>query len=204
MQSKLFYTFAVGMAVALAGCSDSTAPAAKKTTIEPVTGETALWRMYQVARTRAPDAQVLKLTTMPLAEVPAPPGKAGAWQATFTSVSGGRARSYTYSVVDVEPTLHKGVFAGMEEAWTAPEGNSGPFLIAAVKTDSDAAYQVALKEGGTEYNKKSPGKPIMFLLEKAPKYTNPSWRVIWGESLSLSDFSIYVDATTGKFLERMH
>jgi hypothetical protein len=204
MHSKIFYMFAVGLAMALAGCSDSTAPAAKKPTIEPVTGETALWRMYQVARTWAPDAQVLKLATMPMAEVPAPPGKAGAWQATFTSVSGGRARPYTYSVVDVEPTLHKGVFAGTEEAWTAPEDDSGPFLIAAVKTDSDAAYQTALKEGGAEYNKKNPGKPITFLLEKAPKYANPAWRVIWGQSPSLSDFSVYVDAMTGKFLERMH
>lgn len=204
MQSKLFYTFAVGLAVALAGCSNSTAPAAKKATIEPVTGETALWRMYQVARTRAPDAQVLKLVTMPLAEVPAPPGKAGAWQATFTSASGGRARSYTYSVVDVGPTLHKGVFAGPEEAWTPPEGNAGSFLIAAVKTDSDVAYETALKEGGAEYNKKNPGKPITFLLEKGSKFPNPAWRVIWGQSLSLSDFSVYVDAMTGSFLERMH
>jgi hypothetical protein len=160
--------------------------------------------MYQVARTWAPDAQVLKMTTMPLAEVPAPPGTAGAWQATFTSAQKGRARSYTYSVIDVEPNLHKGVFAGQEEGWNGPHGVTSPFLMAAIKTDSDAAYQTALKEGGAEYNKKSPGKPITILLEKTEKHPDPAWRVIWGESVGTSDFSIYVDATTGKFLERMH
>jgi hypothetical protein len=171
----------------------------------PVTGQTALWKMYQVARGWAPDAQVLKLTALPQADVPAPPGLSGAWQAVFTSIGKGRARSYTYSVVDVEPTLHKGAFAGPETEWSGANGNTSPFLFAAVKVDSDAAYQTALKEGGgAEYDKKHPGKPIMLQLEKDAKHANPAWRVIWGESVGTSDFSVFVDVTTGKFLERMH
>jgi hypothetical protein len=30
------------------------------------------------------------------------------------------------------------------------------------------------------------------------------WRVIWGESVSTSNFSIYVDANQGKYLDKMH
>ena len=40
------------------------------------------------------------------------------------------------------------------------------FLILAVKIDTDAAYQTALKEAA-DYEKKNPGKTISFLLEKA-------------------------------------
>jgi hypothetical protein len=171
---------------------------------DPVTGESALYRAYQVARTWAPDALVLKLTNMHLNEVPeVRGGKAGAWEATFVSATRSQSRPYTYSIVEVQPNLHKGVFAGLEESWGGPQGLTAPFLIAAVKVDTDAAYKTAL-EKGAEYDKKNPGKPITFLLEKVQKYPDPAWRVIWGESVGTSSFSVFVDATTGAYLETMH
>ena len=42
------------------------------------------------------------------------------------------------------------------------------------------------------------------MLEKLPKFANPAWRVIWGESAGTSSFSIYIDATVNDFLERLH
>jgi hypothetical protein len=42
------------------------------------------------------------------------------------------------------------------------------------------------------------------MLEKLPKFANPAWRVIWGESAGTSNFSVYVDATENDFLERLH
>ena len=73
----------------------------------------------------------------------------------------------------------------------------------AVKIDTDAAYKTALANGGAEYEKKNPGKPITFLLEKVAKHPDPVWRVIWGESVSQSNFSVYVDASTGEFREKL-
>jgi hypothetical protein len=172
---------------------------------EPATGQSALYKMYQVARSWAPDAKVLKMNSMLLSEAPnVPPGKAAAWQATFTSDAKSQARSYTYSIVeDLPNNLHKGVFAGTEESWGGAAGGiNQPFLIAAVKADTDAAYKAALDQAA-DYDKKNPGKPITLLLEKNQKFPDPVWRVVWGESVGTSNFSIYVDASTGLFLEKM-
>jgi hypothetical protein len=172
---------------------------------EPATGQSALYKMYQVARSWAPDAKVLKMNSMLVSEVPnVPPGKAAAWQATFTSEAKGQARSYTYSIVeDLPNNLHKGVFAGPEESWSGGAGGiNQPFLIAAVKADTDAAHKTALDQAA-DYDKKNPGKPITLLLEKNQKFPDPVWRVVWGESVGTSNFSIYVDASTGLFLEKM-
>ena len=90
--------------------------------------------MYQVARSWAPDAQVLKMNSILMTEVKdVPPGTAGAWQATFTSAARSQARSYTYSIIEGEGNLHRGVFAGLEEGWSGPRSGNTPFLMLAVK-----------------------------------------------------------------------
>jgi len=105
--------------------------------------------------------------------------------------------------VESQGNLHKGVFAGMEEGWTGPSGDTAPFPIIAMKIETDAAYQTALKQAA-DYEKKNPGKPITWLLEKESKYPDPVWRVIWGESVGTSNFSVLVDASTGEFKEKLH
>jgi hypothetical protein len=199
----------ITLVLLLGGCSETTPTAEKKKEpekpAEPATGQSALYKMYQVARSWAPDAQVLKMNTIPLSEVPeVPKGTAAAWQATFTSAARSQARSYTYSIVESQGNLHKGVFAGLEEGWSGPRGGNTPFPMMAVKIDTDAAYKTALDKGGAEYDKKSPGKPISFLLEKVQKFPDPVWRVIWGESAGTSNFSVYIDASTGDFKEKLH
>ena len=94
--------------------------------LEPATGQSALYKMYQAARSWAPDAQALTMSSMPLTEVPTvPPGTAAAWQATFTSAAQSQARRYTYSIVESEGNLHKGVFASGPEGWSGPRGDRG-------------------------------------------------------------------------------
>jgi hypothetical protein len=186
----------------LTGCSEQSEPAKKEPPkpVEPVTGQTALYRMYQVVRSWASDAQVLKMNSIHLLEVPSVPGQAGAWEATFTSANKGRARTYTYSVIESPGNLHLGVFAGQEEDLS---GQAQPFLIAAVKVDTDAAYKTALAKAA-DYDKKNPGLTISVLLERNKRYPNPAWRVIWGESVGTAGLSVYVDASTGEFLETLH
>src|SRR5215510_3935633 len=140
---KLLFPAAGALLLLMTGCSEGTTPqtAAKKEAekpAEPVTGQSALFRMYQMARSWGPDAQVLKLLSQSLAEVPnVPRGKAAAWEATFVSANRSQARPYTYSIIEVQPTLHKGAFAGLEQGWSGPRGNTAPFLMAAVKIDTD-------------------------------------------------------------------
>jgi hypothetical protein len=195
---------AIGLLIGAAGCSSTPRNAEKKAPEKPpeaVGGQYALHQMYTVARSWAPDAQVWSLRSLQLEEVKADPGKAGAWQAMFVTTSGNRARSYTYSVIESEGNLHKGTFALNEESWSGARGKQRPFVMAAVKVDSTAAYETASKKA-TEYSKKNPGMPINFQLD-AGEFPNPSWRVIWGASVGTSNFSIYVDASTGDYLKTM-
>ena len=195
-------------ALLLVGCSQAPQTAVKKEPekpAEPITGLSAVYRMYQAARSwGGRDTQVLKMSSTLLSEVPnVPRGKAAAWEATFVAPSKNQARSYTFSIIELLPSLRKDVFAGPEQGWSSARGTTAPFLIAAVKVDTDKAYETALKNGGEEYDKKFPGKPIVLMLEKNNKHPNPVWRIIWGESLGTSNFSIFVDASTGDFKEKM-
>ncbi len=186
------------------GCSEAPQKEEKKNTAppEPVKGRFALYQMFNAGRGWAPDIQVLRLRSLDLPEVKAERSKAAAWEAYFVSAALGRGRMYTYSVIEAEGNLHKGIFAGLEENWSGPRGPVTPFLIAALKTDSDEVYQTALKKGA-DYDKKYPGKPISFLLEKNDRFPNPAWRVIWGENVASSNYSIFVDASTGAYLQTM-
>jgi hypothetical protein len=203
IMKKFLFPLSYGLILLLAGCSDQPVTEAKKaeTPAEPVTGQSALFRMYQVARLWASDVNVLKMNSIHLTEVPAVRGKAGAWQATFVSAEKSVTRSYTYSVIEGEGNLHQGVFPGPQEPWSGPATKT--FLISAVKIDTEAAYKAAL-EPAADYDKKNPKLTISFDLEMHENFPNPSWRVIWGESAGTSANSVLVDAFTGKYLETLH
>ena len=189
----------------LSACSDSSTATKKapEKPAEPVSGLSAVYKMYQVARTWAPNPSVLSMTSMHVTGIPEATGKAGAWEGTFTSPTLGRSRSFTFSVVELLPDVHKGVFAGPEAGFSGSKGESKPFNIAAVKVDTDAAYATALTKAA-DYAKKNPDKPITYLLQKIDRFPDVVWRVIWGESLGQSSFSIFIDASTGSYLETMH
>jgi hypothetical protein len=191
----------------LVGCSEQPAPpaAAKKEEAkpEPVTGQSALFKMYQVARNWAPDAAVLKMESVRMDGVPDQPGKSAGWEAVFTSDQRDSSHTFTWYAVDQEPNIHKGVFAGSEENLSGGRRETTPFLIADVKIDTDAALATA-KAKEEAFEKKNPGQPVIYLLEKSSKWAHPAWRVIWGETVSTSGFSVFVDASAGTFLEIMH
>jgi hypothetical protein len=206
MKKSLFLPF-WGFAILLAGCSEQPSDTAKKEEpkkeekAQPVTGQTALFRMYQVARTWASDAQVVSLKSIHLTEVPSVRGAAGAWEALFVSPGKNSQRGYTFSVVESEGNLHQGVFPGAAESSSAVASKA--FLIGLVKIDSDAAYKTALAHAA-EYNAKNATQTISFELGKQDFSLNPVWRVIWGESAGTSGFSVLVDATGGAYLKTLH
>ena len=207
MHHKLTFLAICLSSVLLIRCSEPPKPEAKKEPAkpaEPVTGQSALFKMYQKVRSSwAADAQVVTLNSIHLSDVAETPGKAGAWQATFASTSRGKTQTYTFSVEEQEGNLHQGVFSAGEGNWSGRQGVNTAFDIRAVSVDSDAAYKTAVENAG-DYPQKHPGMAISFLLEKIDQFSTPVWRVIWGESVGTSGFSIYVDASQGKFLGKMH
>jgi hypothetical protein len=190
------------LAALLAGCSGEPAtPKKPEPPPEPLTGQTALYRMYQVARSAwQRDVLVEKMSSMRVNGVADPaPGRANAWEAVFFSPSLSSSRSYTASIVEQLPDLHGGVFAGPRQS---PGG--APFLIAAVRTDTDAAYKTAAAKLGKAEERRNAGKTVLILLEMDRKYPDPVWRIVWGDSVSTAQVSVYVDANTGEYLNTMH
>ncbi len=199
----LWFLPGCALVLVLAGCSE-TAPTARKEAEkppEPIGGLSAFWKMYAVARAWDPDCEVLRMDSIPLSQVPAVRGKAAAWGVTFVSPFRGRSRSFTFSVVEDEGNLHKNVFAGPEETWSGAPGQTFPAL--AVKIDTGAAFETALTKAA-DYEKKQPGKPITIQLEKVKEYQEPVWRIIWGDSVQTSDFSVYVGASVGDYKGTLH
>ncbi|MBX9599401.1 MAG: hypothetical protein K2X35_00295 [Bryobacteraceae bacterium] len=193
------------LALLLASCSEAPKKEAVKEPEKPaapVTGRQAFQYLYPAARIWAQDAAPIQGRSIRIGDVPEEPGKAGAWEFTFASTAKGRIKSWTYSVTDAQGNLHKGTFAGQEASFSGTVGQARPFLLAALRHDSDEAYQVAVKESEAEL-KKLGERPVLFLLELTTRFPNPAWRVIWGESLSTSEYSVFVDASTGQMLQKV-
>jgi hypothetical protein len=186
--------------VAMTGCSSTPAPVVEKKPPEPVTGLHALYGTYQQARQWAPDVMVVGLQSIALSQIKAQPGKAAAWQATFSSQSLSQKRAYTFSVFDASPSLRQGIFP---DGPTALSSDTRPFVIAGARIDTDQAWETALKHG-EEFSKKYPDMPISYTLELSRTINEPVWRVIWGENASSSSFSVVVDASTGLYVQTLH
>jgi hypothetical protein len=73
-------------------------------------------------------------------------------------------------------------------------------LQQALRTDSDEAFAEAARVSA-DYLKKNPKTAVLFLLESTPRFPNPTWRVLWGKTIGTSDYSVFVDASTGKPLQ---
>lgn len=198
----LLSTTAAACCLLLCSCSDSTttqtATKAPEPPPEAITGRHAFQQMYPMARSWAVDAAPIQLENVNLSQPKSADGKAGAWRCIFYSASLARTKTYTWSAVEAEG-LHQGVFGGPDEAASPKK----VFSLAALHTDSDEAYKVAAGKSA-EYMKKNPDKPILFILEMNDRFPQLTWRVMWGESVSSSDYSVFVDASTGKFLETTH
>jgi hypothetical protein len=71
----------------------------------------------------------------------------------------------------------------------------------ALQHDSDEAYKEAITKEDA-FLKRGEKTSINFLLEFTPRHPNLAWRVLWGETVGTARYSVYVDASTGKFLEK--
>jgi hypothetical protein len=190
------------VAILLTGCSDNPPPVTKQPEAPPapITGRQAFQYMYGSARIWSSDSEPLTIRSLNVPGVAAEPGKAGAWEVVFVSPSMARARFYTWSAVETEG-VHKGVFAGQQEAWN-PSGPNRPFSAAQIRVDTPEALKAATTRA-EDYLKKPGKKPaVNFLLqqESATRFPDPVWRVMWGNSVSSAEYTVTVDATTGKVL----
>lgn len=195
-------------ALSFTGCSSAPTEAPKKVETKkeppkPVTGQTAIFAMYQVARSWAPDVKILKVEPIEMEDVASEPGKAGAWRATFVSLAKRQRRDYTYAVADMSQSITKGVRAGTEGLYAA-NPQQFPFFVQDLKVDSDKAIEGAKTNKEIKaYADANPASPIVCMLEWTSTTPRPAWRVIWGRSVSTAAASAFVDAGDGKFIKKL-
>jgi hypothetical protein len=196
---------AVLAAMFLAGCSDGPTAAVKEkveATSPPISGRQALQYMFGSARVWDSTSEPLTIRSLSLTDVKAEKGLAEAWEVVFASETNARARAFTYSTVETGG-LHKGVFGSAPETWRSSGANQ-PFSPGAVKIDSPEALETASKAAAEYLNKPGKRPPVNFMLEyeRASRFVNPVWRVLWGGSVSSAEYTVTVDATTGKVVGR--
>ncbi len=198
----IIYVLTAGLLLFTACTEAPTEPPKEKEAAKPVDGQTAFYRMFTASRGWSLDSMGLRLESINLEEVPAKDGLYGAWRASFYSPGKNRVEVFNYSTVEVGGKIQKGVFQDHEEGYS--EGRAKPWTPSALKATSAMAVQVAKeRKEAKEYMKKNPDMPIFILLERTNRHANLAWRVVWGQSVSRSGFSVFVDASTGQYLEVM-
>lgn len=174
---------------------------------EPATGQSAIFQTYQVARTWAPDVKLLRLESGNIPEAAASGGKYGFWRAAYVSESKRARREFTWAAADSEGGIIKGVRAGSDSGYL-PNPRIFPMAIQEVKIDTPKALEAAMAEVEKDASMKkvladNKDLPIHFLLEWVAPDVKPTWRVIFGPSISQSKFSVFIDAYTGKFVKKL-
>jgi hypothetical protein len=191
---------AVGACLLLSSCSsEPEKPKEPAKPPAPVTGRYALYQMYVAARTWAQDLQIANMTSMHFAQVQDAVGKAGGWQVTFVSPSLQQSRTYTWAAAEISMSIHKGIRDERPTSWSGGK----TFPIDAVKVDTDAAYEAAVKKVA-KYAEENPNMVITYQLSMNQNASDAVWRVVWGENVSTSANSVLIDASTGEYMGTLH
>ena len=203
-RKRLLATVALTAAILLSACSSSPAPTApaeaeaKKEAPkapEAVPAQVAYYEMYKPARTWAPDAIGLTLTSGEVPGIKNEDGKAGLWTAIFVSPSRKEARTFRYAVVeDKSADLLKGMNIGGPQVWTGATPTSKVFANSEFLVNSDAAFKSA-SEKAASWLKTHPNVKYTMALGNTSRFPAPVWYIMWGTK---SDgYAVYVNATSG-------
>jgi hypothetical protein len=186
----------------LSSCSDTTTETKKEPEKPPapVTAQSAFLYTYPAARAWAADSLPIRIRSINLTDVPSDNGKAGAWEISYVSASLHEAKIFTWSAIEESETLHKGIFGQKPQEWNASSGQQKPFMASDFHIDSPKALETAMATETAKVYLEKPGtKPaINFLVEFTPRFPDPVWRVMWGETPGNAEFTVFVDASTGK------
>jgi hypothetical protein len=161
------------------------------------TGRAAFQKVYASARIWAPDAQPLAIESLP--RKGDADGKAAIWNAKFASASRRSIRTFTWSGASGEDAPERGISPGKIDEYSPENASTRPFSINFLKVDSDQAFEVAQKHGGSALLKKDKDLLTKYALQWEPRQNQLLWRIIYGPSES--KLRVLVDASSGNFVK---
>jgi hypothetical protein len=164
------------------------------------TGRVAFQKMYLSARGWAGDATPFRLQSQFTSDAPVAEGKAGLWRASFASPAKRMMKMFVWSGLVGPDAPEAGVTFSAEDTWSQNNTSTQPFNIEFLKIDSDKAYEVAEKNGGSKLTKKDPKQPVFMVLDWDASKNQLVWHVVYGSDMNDTKLRIAVNATTGEFL----
>ena len=194
----------VALALLLTGCS-SDKPSESASAPKPArqsqyeTGRVAFQKMFLSAHSWANDAQPFRVQSQYSTGSPVSEGKAGLWRASFASPGKRMMKMFMWSGLVGPDTPEPGITFTTEDSWSASNSSTRVFDTGFVKVDSDKAYEVAEKNGGSKLTKANPQQPVYFVLDWDAQKNQLLWHVIYGESEDKAKLRIAVNASTGEF-----
>jgi len=180
-----------------ASSSSENKPAAQQAQYE--TGREAFQKMFLSAHNWAGDAQPFRLQSRFTAGAPVNEGKAGLWRASFASPARNMMKTFMWSGLVGPDAPEPGITFSAEDSWSPTNTSTKPFEFGFLKIDSDKAYEVAEKNGGSKLTKTNPQQPVFFVLDWDASKNMLLWHVIYGEDEDKAKLRIAVNASTGEF-----
>lgn len=201
MSKTLIPLFAALLLAACASAPEKKAEKAPEPPAEAVGAQKGFFRTFPSARTWSPDVMPIRIESVAIPEVKNGEGKYGAWRITYVSTAKSKSKVFTYSVAESPGNVYKDVFSPLEERWGGPGGSALPFRMEAFKVESDKAYATAI-EKIKPYLAKNTGKKPNVLIEWNKRFSQPTYRFYWGDSLATAEQTVYVDIATGEFVSK--
>jgi len=190
----------------LVGCSSNQpgTPRSSQTTAakqpEYETGRVAFQKMYLAAHSWASDAEPFRLQSQFSAGAPVNEGKAGVWRASFASPGKRMMKMFMWSGLVGADVPEPGVSFSAEDSWNPSNSSTRVFNIGFLKTDSDKAYEIAQKNGGSKLTTKDPKQPVFLALDWDAAKNQLLWHVIYGTREDEARLRVAVNASTGEFV----
>jgi hypothetical protein len=185
----------------LAACSPEQTKTAAPVVKDPefVAGRSAFQKMYAAARGWHADAQIFRIMSALTKDSKGHDGKSAVWQAWFASAAVRSSKPYVWCGTNASD-LERGISWGGEDSYSPTNTSTRTFDAPFLKADSDTAFAVALKHGGSKLLEKDPDQPVLYLLEWDAQDNAPAWHVIFGDSRTSYKLSVLVNASSGEYL----
>lgn len=191
-------------ALSLAGCSSNNPTPSQPSQSAPKqaeyeTGRVAFQKLYLSARGWNGDATPFRLQSQYTPDAPLSDGKAGLWRASFASPARRMMKMFIWSGLVGADAPEQGVTFTTEDSWNPTNTSTHIFSFEFLKIDSDKAFEVAEKNGGSKLTKKDPKQPVFFVLDWDNAKNVLLWHVIYGTTQDDAKLRIAVNASTGEF-----